>query len=218
MSISLNNLIEAIEEAKRISKPRRFKQSVELIVKLRDVDVKKPENRINVQVPLPHPPKDKLAKVAVFATGDMALKAKEAKADAVITREELEKIASSKKDAKKLAKSYDFFLAQADMMPLIGRLMGRYLGPRGKMPTPVPPRANLAPLIERARRSVRIRIRDQPQVMCRIGTEDQSSKELAENAMEVINALLRKFPPWTIEKVYVKLTMGPAVRVKTGKR
>ncbi|HDI31420.1 MAG: 50S ribosomal protein L1 [Thermoprotei archaeon] len=213
MSVSIDRLASAIKEAKERSKPRRFKQGVELIVKLRDIDVKKPENRINVSVPLPHPPMSKLAKVAVFATGDLALKAKEAGVDAVIDKDEIAKIASEKKEAKKIARSYDFFYAQPDMMPLIGRMLGRYLGPRGKMPEVLPPTANVKAMIERAKRSVRLRIRDQPLVMCRIGTEDQSEKELAENANEVLNALLRKFEPRNIERVYVKLTMGPPVEV-----
>ncbi len=207
----------AIGEAIKLAKPRRFKQSVELIVKLKDIDVRKPENRINTIVTLPNPPKDKLAKVAVIASGDLALRAKEAEADIVIDKDELQTIASDKKRAKKIAKAYDFFVAQADLMPLIGRLLGRYLGPRGKMPTPIPPNVDVKPFIERFRRSVRVRIKNDPQVMCRIGIEDQSPDELAENVLAVINALLKKFQPQNIEKVYVKLTMGPAVRVEKKK-
>jgi len=216
MSFSLDKVIEAVEEAKKRAKKRKFIQSVELIVKLRDVDVKKPENRINMEVPLPHPPPNKPAKVAVIATGDLALKAKQAKADLVVSREDLEKIAANKKTAKELAKSYDFFLAQPDLMPLIGRYLGRYLGPRGKMPKPVPPSADIEALLARYRRSIRIRIKDQPQVMCRVGAENQDSKEIAENINAVIEALKTKFRiPQNIERVYVKLTMGPAVEIKT---
>lgn len=213
MSIPTERFVNAIKEAKEKSKPRRFKQSVELIIKLRDVDVKRPENRLNIGVPLPHPPPDKPAKVAVFATGDLALKAKEAGVDAVIDKDGVAKIASEKKEAKKVAKTYDFFYAQPDMMPLIGRYLGRYLGPRGKMPDVLPPTADVKALVERAKRSIRLRIRDQPLVMCKIGTEEQSEKELAENANEVINALLKKFELRNIERIYVKLTMGPPIKV-----
>lgn len=214
MSVEVEALVKAIEEAKKLAKPRRFTQSYELIVKLRDVDVRKPENRFVQLIALPNPPPNKLSKVAVIADGDMALRAREAGADAVITREELEKVAASKRDAKKLAKRYDVFIAQADMMPLVGRLLGRFLGPRGKMPQPVPPTVDIKPLIDRAKRSIRIRLRDQPQVMCRIGSEEQDPKEVAENAMAVLNFLLSRFRPYNVEKIYVKLTMGPPVRVK----
>jgi len=215
MSVPVNEVIKAVEEAKKLAKPRNFTQSVELIIKLRDIDVRKPENRINVSVRLPNPPKDKLSRVCVIASGDMVIRARKTNADTVITREDLEKIAASKREPRKLAKSHDFFIAEAPLMPIIGRLLGRYLGPRGKMPQPVPPTADITNLVDRLKESVRIRIRDQPQIMCRVGSEKQSSKEIAENIMAILSALSSKFKiPQNIEKMYVKLTMGPAVEVK----
>lgn len=215
MSLDLSKVAKAVEEAKRLAKPRKFAQSVELIIKLRDVDMKRPENRINMEVVLPHPPPEKLAKVAVIATGDLALKAREAKADMVITREDLEKAAANKRLARKLAKSVDFFLAQPDLMPVVGRYLGKYLGPRGKMPRPVPPSADIAAMIERYRKCIRIRTRDQPLVMCRVGLETQSPEEIAENIGAVVEALKTKFKiPYNVERMYVKLTMGPAVEVE----
>jgi len=213
MSVNMGELARAIEEARKLAKPRRFKQSFELIIKLRDVDLKKPENRFTDLVPLPHPSPSKRARVAVIAAGDLAVKARDAGADAVLAREDLEGMAANKKEAKKLVKGYDVFLAQADLMPLVGRLIGRYLGPLGKMPQPVPPTADVTPFIERARRSVRIRLRDQPQISCRIGSEDQDTKEVAENAMAVINYVASKLRPQNIDRIYVKLTMGPVVKV-----
>ncbi|RLE85046.1 MAG: 50S ribosomal protein L1, partial [Thermoprotei archaeon] len=157
----------------------------------------------------------KLAKVAVFATGDLVLKAKEANADLVIGKEDLEKLATEKRSAKELAKNYDFFIAQPDLMPIIGRYLGRYLGPRGKMPKPVPPTADISAILARYRKSIRVRIKDQPQVMCRVGVETQDSKQIAENIEAVLEALKNKFKiPQNIERIYVKLTMGPAVEVK----
>lgn len=214
MSVRLENLLKAVEEAKKISEPRRFIQSYEIVVKLKDVDVKQPSNRFSELISLPHFSHKKLSKVAVIAEGDMILKAREAGADIIISREELEKISANKKEAKKLAKSYDVFLAQADLMPHVGRLLGRYLGPAGKMPQPLPPSADVKAIIDRAKRSVRVRLRDQPQIMCRIGSEDQPAKEVAENAVAILNFLLNRFKPQNIEKIYVKLTMGPPVKVE----
>lgn len=214
MPVDYRIFINPLKEAKEKAKPRNFKQSFELIIKLRDVDVKRPENRINMPVALPHPPKEKLAKVCVIAGGDLYVKAKSAGADGVVSREDLGKIAGDKKSAKKFVKSYDFFIAQADLMPIIGRMLGRYLGPAGKMPQPVPPTADIAPIIENLKRSIRIRIRNQPLVMCRVGLEDQPLEEVAKNIAAVFSALETKFRiPYNIEKVYVKLTMGPAVKV-----
>lgn len=214
MSVRTDRLAKALEEAKVKAKPRKFVQSYELMVKLREVDVKRSENRFVELVALPNPPPNKRLKVAVMAEGDLLLKAKDAGADIILSRAELERLASSKKEAKKLAREYDVFLAQADLMPLIGRLLGRYLGPRAKMPQPVPPSIDVKALIERAKRSVRVKLRDQPQIMCRIGSELQSPKEVAENAATVLNFLLNRFKPHNIDRVYVKLTMGPPIEVE----
>jgi len=207
----LQELRSALEKAVKQARKRRFTQSVEMIVVLQDVDMKKPENRINVAVALPRPPPSKPSKVAVIATGDLALKAREAGADLVLDRDSLEKLASDKRGARKLAKNYDFFLAQPDLMVVVGRVLGKYLGPRGKMPQPVPPNAPIAPLIDRLKRSIRLRSRDQPQIACIIGTEDQPVEHLLENAQAVLEEILKKFPPHNIRRVYFKLTMGEPV-------
>lgn len=214
----LSDLRGAVEEALKVSpKKRRFTQSVEMIIALKDVDVKKPENRINTIVTLPHPPEKKLAKVVVVASGDLALKARDAGADLVIDKDDLQKLASDKKAAKKLAKRYDFFLAQTDLMVQVGRILGKYLGSRGKMPQPIPPNVPVAPLIERMKRSVRVRIKDNPVIMVRVGTEDQPIEHIVANARAVLDEVLKKFAPHNIYRIYFKLTMGRPVKVeKTG--
>ncbi|RLE55122.1 MAG: 50S ribosomal protein L1 [Thermoprotei archaeon] len=214
VTLNLDEIVRAVEEAKKLAKPRKFKQSVDLVIVLRDVDLKRPENRLNIVVPLPHSIPGKERKVCVIAHGDLAVKAREAGADAVLTRDDVEKMAGNKKAVRKLAQTYDFFIAQRDLLPLIGRIMGPILGPRGKMPEPITPAVDLKAYIERLRRAVRIRVRDQPLVMCRVGTEDMDSRKIAENIVAVFEAIEQKFKiPQNVECAYVKLTMGPAVRM-----
>ncbi len=216
MSVTLEDLKAAIEEAKRVAKPRKFRQSVDLIVNFRDLSTKQPEAKINEAIQLPHVPEAKKAKVCVIAEGDMAVRAKEL-ADAVIGKEELARAQGDRKYARQLAKSYDFFIAQADLMPLVGRALGPILGPRGKMPTPLPSTADPTPLIRRLQSSVRVRIKDRPFVQCSIGTEDMPSDQLAENAKALIDGVEERLKaPHRLGEVYVKLTMGPAVEVKRG--
>ncbi|MCD6369201.1 MAG: 50S ribosomal protein L1 [Thermoproteales archaeon] len=213
--IQREELIKAIREIKANSKRRNFVQSVELIVKLRDIDLKKPENRLMTPVHLPYVPPEKQAKICVFATGDLALRAKNAGADAVFSREDLENLSGSKKEAKKLASEYDFFLAQPDLMAHVGRVLGRFLGPRGKIPTVLPPNANVEALVARLKNSRMIRVRDQPQVMCWVGLETQPEEEIAENILRVLEVIATKYTlPQQLEKMYLKLTMGPSVRVR----
>jgi len=213
--VSKENLTKALEEAIKSSKKRRFKQSVELIVVLRDVDIRSPEGRIRETIFLPHPPR-KNVKICVIADGDMALKAKEAGAYRVVSREELKLMAENRKLAKKLAQECDWVLIRTDMMGQAGRVIGPALGPRGKIPVPVPITSDIKAVIEMYRRAVFIRTKDQPQIMCRIGTEDMITDELVENALTVISTVASKLknPKYNIAKVVVKTTMGPAVEVK----
>ncbi len=214
MPIDEEAILEALREMRARTRRRNFKQSVELLVSLRDVDLRKPENRIRELVELPHG-LGKEARVCVIASGDAALRAKRAGLE-VLDKEQLEAMAGDKKAAKKLAKQYDYFVAEAPLMPLIGRILGPVLGPRGKMPTPVPPTADFAKVVERLRKTVRVVAWKAPHVYCRVGTEDMDDKALAENINAVIKVLEDKLPRGlsNIKSVYVKMTMGPAVEVK----
>lgn len=206
------NMIEAIKKAIAYAPRRNFKQSVEMIVVLRDVDPRSPEGRIREIVFLPHPPR-KHVTICVVADGEVAVKAREV-ADRVITREELQGI--DRKTAKKIAQFCDWVLVKTDLMGLAGRILGPALGPRGKIPVPMPPNVDVKAYVERYRSAVMVRTRDQPQVMVRIGTEDMSPEELADNAYRVLHALEGKLrnPTYNIAKIIVKTTMGPPVEVR----
>ena len=82
----------------------------------------------------------------------MAVKAKKAGASLVINRGDLEALVGDKKKQKGLANDYDIFIAEAPLMPFVGRSLGATLGPRGKMPTPVPPNADIKEQIEKHRK------------------------------------------------------------------
>ncbi|MBW3018426.1 50S ribosomal protein L1, partial [Candidatus Woesearchaeota archaeon] len=126
-----------------------------------------------------------------------------------------------KKKIKELAKAYDFFIAQATIMPKIAQTFGRVFGPLGKMPNPkagcvVPPNANLKPLYDKLQRRVKVSALKQPVVQCAIGTEALDDKILADNYLTVYKALLNNLPNRenNIKKGFIKLTMGPAIGVE----
>jgi large subunit ribosomal protein L1 len=214
MIVSKDQLEEAISKAIEQAKPRKFVETVEMAVNLRNVDMRRPENRIDVIVTLPHG-LGKHRKVGVFARGETALKAQEAGADVVLGPEDIDELAKNKREAKKLAKRIDFFIAEAPLMPEIGRKLGPILGPRGKMPQPIPPLADPKPMIEKLRKSVKIRTRDKPVFHAPIGKRDMDVEKLAENALEIIKVVENKYdnPSQVVKSIYVKTTMGPAVRV-----
>lgn len=215
MSLDTKNILEAIKEAKDKSEKRKFVQSIELIISLRDVDPKKPEGRIQERIELPYPA-GKESKICVIASGEMALKAKKAKADLVIEKRELEAMAGDKKKQKELSKSYDYFIAEAPLMPLVGKVLGATLGPKGKMPTPVPPAANIAVQIKKHRRTVSLRMRGQPVLQCRVGAENMTDEKIAENIQTVIRRIEAKLKRGikNIRSVNIKTTMGPSIQIK----
>ncbi|GGP21110.1 50S ribosomal protein L1 [Thermocladium modestius] len=213
MSIKAESIIKAIDTARNQSKHRRFEQSIDLVVTFRDLDIKKPENKFSLTVTLPHPIPNKQNKICMIASGSMVLSARDANVDLVISKDDFPKYVESKKSIRKLAQEYDFFLATPDMMVQIGRTMGSILGPRGKMPDVVQPNADLKPIVDRYRRSVRVKIKDQPQVMARIGGETMNEKEIAENATAVLEEITKKVQPEKIRSIYIKLTMGAPIRL-----
>jgi large subunit ribosomal protein L1 len=215
MSVDTKTLIESVKEAKSKAEKKKFTQSVELIINLRDIDMKKPENKIQESIELPYAV-GKKSKVCVIASGELALKAKRAGADLVIERAELESLGGDKKRQKTLVNEYDYFISEAPLMPVVGRVLGAVLGPKGRMPTPVAPNANIGDIIEKQRKTVQIRLRGQPILQCRIGTEDMSDQQIAENVETVIRRLEGKLKRGlkNIRSIIIKTAMGPPIEMK----
>lgn len=218
MPLSKDQLLTALGEIRKPEAKREFSQSVELIVKLREIDLKRPENRLNESVELPNS-LDKETKICVIASGDLATRAKAGQADLVLAREDLDKLGKDKKATRKLVTEYDYFIAEAPLMPLVGKTIGPILGPRGKMPTPVPPNAPIDQIVNSHRKLIRVRVRDQPVVQCRIGTEKMPDEKIAENALAVFSRVEAKLERGAknIRQVLVKTTMGKPVKVQIGK-
>jgi len=214
MFVKKEELVRAINEAVSKSKDRKFIETVEMAVNLRNVDMKKPENRIDTLVTLPHGV-GKPRKVGVFARGETILKARDAKADLILSPEDIDALSKDKRKARKVVNSVDFFIAEAPLMPEIGKKLGAILGPRGKIPQPIPPLSDPKPVIDRLRNSVKIRTRDKMTFHVPIGTKTMKPELLADNALEVLKIVENKYenPSFVLKSVFVKTTMGPAVRV-----
>ncbi len=205
-------ILENLKDAKSKSKKRKFSQTWDLLINLAGLDLKKPENRFNVEFALPEG-RGKDVKVAVFADS-VAAEAKK-HADHVIRKEEIESLAKNKKKVKKLAKEYDWFLAEAPLMPLIGKTLGPVLAPRGRMPKPVPPKG-IDALVQLARRSIRIALKTTPVIQVPVGTEAMPDEKVMKNIESVYNFIRDKLPKGktNIRNVFIKVTMGQPVKVE----
>jgi len=208
------SLLNAVEEMKKNSPKKKFKQAIELVIRLKEIDLKKQEGKISETVVLPNP-LGKPAKVCFIATGDLAVRAKRGGADLILGRDDLDRLGREKKEARKIAREYEQFVSEAPLMPLVGKTLGPVLGPRGRMPVPVPPNVVVEDVLARQRRTVRIRVRDQPVVQCRVGTEDMPAEKIVENIEAVVAAIEGKLERGlgNIGSVAIKATMGPPIKV-----
>lgn len=207
--LSNQQLAELAKKGKAQSKETKFTQSIEVLISLKEVDPKKTDLNINEIVYLPHP-MAKQARVAFIGSGDMAVRAKAAQANLVLEPAQLENYGGSKRDAKKLARAYDFFLADTALMPRVGKILGQALGPKGKIPSPVPPNSPIEAMINRMRTAIRVRSRGSLGVMAKVGDSKLSEADLAENILAVVGAVTKKLPNGdrNIKAIMVKTTMG----------
>ena len=203
----------AVQKALEGAKKRNFVETVELAINLKDVDLSVPKNRITEDVILPNG-RGKAVRICVIGGGELALKAKDV-ADLVITPEELQTLADDKKQAKKIANTTNYFIAEAPLMAVVGKRLGTVLGPRGKMPKPIPPGADPTGMIESLRKTVSVRTKDRITFHAPVGTADMPVEQIADN----IDALLKRIElklekgRMNIESSYVKTTMGPSERL-----
>jgi large subunit ribosomal protein L1 len=201
-----------IKDAREGDKERKFKQTMEMYVILKDIDVKK-GFAMNETIQLPK----KLSTpttVCVMAGGDMGLKAKSANADRVVSGDELNTIAANKREARKFINNYDFFLADTQLMTTVGKVLGQLLGPRGKMPIPVPFNAPIESFLDRFRSSIRVKVKNSLSMSCKIGDESMNEADLAANAHAILNAIEKKLPSGdrNIRKIIVKTSMGKPIK------
>ncbi|MCX6670986.1 MAG: 50S ribosomal protein L1 [Euryarchaeota archaeon] len=202
---------KAIEESKKLE--RKFKQSVDVVINLKNIDMNDAKNRIEDEVMLPHG-RGTEAKLALFASGDLALKSKN-HVDLLIKPEEIEELAKDKKKFKKIADEYDFFIAEAPLMPTIGKTLGIILGPRGKMPKPVPPTIDIASVAKNLRKTVKVRSKTTKTIHATVGREEMNTEQIAENIDAILKRLEGKLErgKLNIGSVYVKTSMGPPMRI-----
>ena len=212
--ISEAQYVKAIKQAKESDKDHKFVHSIEMIVVFRDIDVKK-GFVLNEIVQLPNK-MNKPAQICIIASGDMGTKAKKTNADRVMDGEEITKIGSNKRESRKFINKYDFFLADTKLMPTIGKVLGQLLGPRGKMPTPIPFNASIESFLERFRDSIKIRTKGSLSLSCKIGDETMDDNALASNANAIISSIEKKLPNGSknIKKIMFKTTMGKIMQIE----
>ncbi|MCL5665326.1 MAG: 50S ribosomal protein L1 [Candidatus Thermoplasmatota archaeon] len=212
-----DELLRAITEAKEKARERKFLESLEIAINMKDIDLSDPKNRINEEIVLPKG-RGKDVKIGVFGTEETQFKVKGV-ADYIYGPEDLNKFGEDKKGFKKITNGIDYFLADVALMGTIGKSLGQVLGPRGKIPKPLPRGQDPVPIINNLRKTVRARSKDKKTFHVPIGTRDMKDEDLAENVGAVIKRITGKLDKGigNIESLFVKTTMGKAVKVEVTK-
>ena len=209
---------EAIGTVKKNSAKRKFTQSFDLVINLKDINLKDDAQQIDIFIPL-HYSKGKKTKICALVGPELSKQAKDV-CDFVVAHDEFPKYAKDKKLTKKLAKDYDFFIAQANLMADVAKSFGRVFGPKGKMPNPkagcvVPPNANLKQIYDRLQNTVRVAAKTAPSIQVIVGNEEMKDEEVLDNIMTVFNQVIHHLPAEknNIKAIFLKLTMGTSVKV-----
>jgi large subunit ribosomal protein L1 len=204
-------VVKILEESKKTD--RKFKQNIDLVINLKNIDLNIPKNRIDEEILLPHG-RGKDVKIALFASGELAVKSKK-HVDLLIKPEEIGDLSKDKKKFKKIADDFEFFIAEAPLMPTIGKTLGTVLGPRGKMPKPVPPNADLTGIVKNLRKSIKVRSKSSKTFHTVAGSADMTKEHISDNVdtiLKRVEAALEK-GRINIGSVYIKTTMGPSERI-----
>jgi large subunit ribosomal protein L1 len=207
-------ILEAVKTAIEKAPERKFSESVDVTINLKNIDMAQPKNRIDETILLPNGTGRKVG-IAVLGKGDITTQAREAGVDLIIGPDEIERLGGEPREARRVAEKYRFFLAETGVMPQVGRYLGPRLGPRGRMPMPIPGGTDIRPIVERLRNSVKVRTKDKKTFHVKVGNTQMPPEQIAEN----IDAVMKKIEgaleqgPMNIRSVFVKTTMGPAERL-----
>lgn len=213
-------LKESLDLMNKESKQRNFDEAIELIVSLKNINLKNPSQRVDFVVNLPNPYITKV-KTAIFLKDKNLAQNVKGIVDKVIFEEEISKI--NKKECKKLADQYDLFLAEGPVMLTVGKYIGQVLGPRGKMPQVVPADSEqIKSIIKGSLSKQKIsnkKNKSSVAIQVKVGKRSQGTDKLAENIKAIYDNLLEKLPAGTqnIKHLYVKTTMGPSFKVGENK-
>jgi large subunit ribosomal protein L1 len=211
-------VLETLKKIKESPKKRNFVQSVDYSIILKEIDLNKPEGKIDIYITLPAP-NGKVNKICALIDKELQTDANKV-FDKVITKDEFSAYKNKNREIRKLAREYDFFVAQATIMTDIAAVFGKILGSAGKMPSPkagcvVPPKFSLEPLKHKLMKTIRLRTNKQPVISALVGKEDSSEADIAKNVQAVYNAIKAVLPrgEQQIKKTYLKTTMGKPVAV-----
>jgi len=192
----------------RKNEKRKFSQSIDAIINLKGIDLRR--DNINIVLTIPHKLKDK--KVCGFLNNKSSL-------ISTITKPDFQKY-KDKNALRKLVKKYDFFIAAAPLMPSVATAFGKVLGPAGKMPSPqlgilaIESDDAIEKELEKISKSIKIRVKE-PSIKLSIADEKMKDEDVIENFTTIYNAVVNALPKKkdNVKNVMLKFTMTKPIKL-----
>jgi len=202
---------------------RKFDETVDIIINIKDVNLSDPKNRIDKEIILSHEIiTSGNPNICVIASDEILSEAKKLGVDTLDANGLVSLNNDEKKDKKKFAKKYDFFVVEDKMMRDVARYLARFLGPLGKMPKPFPSGYgiisspdDLQVAYGRYKKIIRIQMKKQPIIFVKIGKKSMETDKLFENMKTVVNYIADQMPHKfnNFKSMHLKSTMGKPVKV-----
>ena len=222
---SINAAIEhsVIKKEGFKDKVRKFDESIDLIINLKDLNLNDPKQRIDKEILLPNNTitSDK-PNVCIIASDEILLVARNLGLETIDNDGLVQLNNEEKKVKKKFVKKYDFFIVEDKMMPSVARYLARFLGPLGKMPKPFPSGygivsspEDLKIAIERYLKIIRIQLKKQLLIQVKIGKKSMEEDKVFENLKAVVDYIADQMPHRynNIKSMFLKTTMGHPIKV-----
>ncbi|MFX1269388.1 MAG: hypothetical protein ACFFAK_15620 [Promethearchaeota archaeon] len=205
------------------NKARKFDESIDFIINLKDLNLNDPKQRIDKEIVLPNNIVNlEKPNVCVIASDEILLEAKKLGLDTLDQDGLVSLNNEEKKYKKKFVKRFDYFIVEDKMMPNLARYLARFLGPIGKMPKPFPSGygvistpEDLKIAIERYLKVIRIQLKKNPQVQVKIGKKSMEKEKVFENLKTVVDYIADQMPHKynNIKSMFLKTTMGRPVKI-----
>ncbi|MBY8988251.1 MAG: hypothetical protein KGD61_07335 [Candidatus Lokiarchaeota archaeon] len=204
-------------------KVRKFDESIDFIINLKDINLNDPKQRIDKEILLPNNiiTTDK-PNVCVIASDEILMEAKNLGLDTIDNDGLIRLNNEEKKEKKKFVKKYDFFLVEDKMMPNVARYLARFLGPLGKMPKPFPSGYgiisnpdDLQVAIDRYLKIIRIQLKKQLLIQVKIGKKSMEKEQVFENMKAIVEYIADLMPHKynNIKSMFLKTTMGHPIKI-----
>jgi len=216
--MNLKEIEQKIKEVRKLSSKRKFTQTFDIIINLQQLDLRKPDHKVDIGVTLDCNLRPK--KYKICAVVDHGISGAEKIFDKVVFNDELIAMKGDMEKIRKITHGYDKFVVLMNVMPVFAQVLGRYLGPMNKMPSPklgmvVTNKTDLKATYDKIQKTVQLQTKKNLVLQSAVGAESESDELIAKNILHLHDALSHTLPnhKHNIKEIVLKLTMSKGVRL-----